>query len=268
MGELPYGMITTNWLVVFKPIPPLKLLKRFEKMPADPSRLNQEFYCELAGENGGSTNEGALAITSNQLYLGSPVTHRPRELCLLAQLSLEANAPEAVWLDSGISGGASLSVTVRCENNRHHIGRDYDTFLKGIAFDSISMDLFPVYFWHAGDYFIFLYAFMLIFFGVSTAFPLCQTTKRRLTMRASQRRMVVPRRIERHGPAWLRSPLGGSAHRPNSTPYEESNKRPVLVGRIGFVTSGLVHRLPEHANTNRCRTKTSPGLLGRRRGGR
>jgi len=47
---------------------------------------------------------------------------------------------------------------------------DYDTFLKGIAFDSISMDLFPLYFWHAGDYSIFLYAFMLIFFGVSTAF--------------------------------------------------------------------------------------------------
>jgi hypothetical protein len=47
---------------------------------------------------------------------------------------------------------------------------DYDTFLKGIAFDSISMDLFPVYFWHAGDYSIFLYAFMLIFFAVSSAF--------------------------------------------------------------------------------------------------
>ncbi len=47
---------------------------------------------------------------------------------------------------------------------------DYDTFLMGIAFDSISMDLFPVFFWHAGDYSIFLYAFMLIFFGVTTAF--------------------------------------------------------------------------------------------------
>ena len=47
---------------------------------------------------------------------------------------------------------------------------DYDTFLKGIAFDSISMDLFPIYFWHAGDYSIFLYAFMFIFFGVTGAF--------------------------------------------------------------------------------------------------
>jgi hypothetical protein len=47
---------------------------------------------------------------------------------------------------------------------------DYDTFLRGIAFDSISMDLFPVYFWHAGDYSIFLYVFMLIFFGVTAAF--------------------------------------------------------------------------------------------------
>src|SRR6185436_13658286 len=72
--------------------------------------------------------------------------------------------------------------------------------------------------------------------------------------------------------------LGGSAHWQNSTPYEESNKLPVLVGRIGFVISGLVHRLPKdagtnrcrtkHADTNRCRTKISPGLLGRRRGGR
>jgi hypothetical protein len=47
---------------------------------------------------------------------------------------------------------------------------DYDTFLKGIAFDSISMDLFPVFFWHAGDYSIFLYAFMFIFFGVTATF--------------------------------------------------------------------------------------------------
>src|SRR5712671_615615 len=62
--------------------------------------------------------------------------------------------------------------------------------------------------------------------------------------------------------------LGGSAHWPNSTPYEESTKRPVLVGRIRFVIRGLVDRWPKHADTNRCRTKTSPGLLGRRRGGR
>src|SRR5881394_39689 len=70
--------------------------------------------------------------------------------------------------------------------------------------------------------------------------------------------------------------LGGSVHWPNSTPYEESKKRPVFVGRIGFIINGLVHCLPKHpgtnrcrtkhADTNRCRTKTSPGLLGRRRG--
>lgn len=47
---------------------------------------------------------------------------------------------------------------------------DYDTFLKGIAFDSISMDLFPGGFWHAGDYSIFLYVFMLIFLGITTTF--------------------------------------------------------------------------------------------------
>ena len=43
---------------------------------------------------------------------------------------------------------------------------DYDTFLKGIIFDSISMDLFPICLWFAGDFPIFLDAFMLIFFGV------------------------------------------------------------------------------------------------------
>jgi hypothetical protein len=47
---------------------------------------------------------------------------------------------------------------------------DYDTFLKGIVFDSISMDLMPFMAWHAGDYSIFLYMFMLIFFGVAIAF--------------------------------------------------------------------------------------------------
>jgi hypothetical protein len=47
---------------------------------------------------------------------------------------------------------------------------DYDIFLKGIAFDSISMDLFPAFFWHAGDYSIFLYAFMFIFFSVTATF--------------------------------------------------------------------------------------------------
>lgn len=47
---------------------------------------------------------------------------------------------------------------------------DYDTFLKGIAFDSISMDLFPLFAWYAGDYSIFLYVFMLILFGVVIGF--------------------------------------------------------------------------------------------------
>jgi hypothetical protein len=47
---------------------------------------------------------------------------------------------------------------------------DYDTFLKGIVFDSISMDLTPFIVWYAGDYSIFLYVFMLIFFGVTIGF--------------------------------------------------------------------------------------------------
>ncbi len=47
---------------------------------------------------------------------------------------------------------------------------DYDTFFQGIIFDSIAMDLFPVLFWHAADYSIFFYGFMLIFFGICTTF--------------------------------------------------------------------------------------------------
>lgn len=50
------------------------------------------------------------------------------------------------------------------------IAWDYDIFLMGIVFDSISMNLSPMLFWYAGDSSIFLYAFMLIFFGVSGAF--------------------------------------------------------------------------------------------------
>jgi hypothetical protein len=47
---------------------------------------------------------------------------------------------------------------------------DYDIFLKGIVFDSISLDLLPLLWWRPWDYSIFLYIFMLIFFGVCTAF--------------------------------------------------------------------------------------------------
>lgn len=47
---------------------------------------------------------------------------------------------------------------------------DYDTFLKGIVFDSISMDLCPLLLWQAGDHSIFLYVFMLIFFGITAVF--------------------------------------------------------------------------------------------------
>lgn len=47
---------------------------------------------------------------------------------------------------------------------------DFDTFLEGIAFDSISMDLTPLVWWFALDTSIFLYMFMLIFFGVIVGF--------------------------------------------------------------------------------------------------
>jgi hypothetical protein len=47
---------------------------------------------------------------------------------------------------------------------------EYDIFLRGIALDSISLDLTPLLFWYAKDFSIFLYAFMLIFFAVSAAF--------------------------------------------------------------------------------------------------
>lgn len=55
---------------------------------------------------------------------------------------------------------------------------DYDVFLRGVAFDSISMDLFPVGIWFAGDYSIFLYTFMFIFFGISALFFLAKSQVR------------------------------------------------------------------------------------------
>ena len=68
-----------------------------------------------------------------------------------------------------------------------------------------------------------------------------------------------------------------SVERSMKTPKKAANSQ-LLVGRIGFVISSVVHRLPRHDDTNRCRTRhddanrcgteTSPGLLGRRRGGR
>ncbi len=47
---------------------------------------------------------------------------------------------------------------------------DYDVFLKGIIFDSISFDLVPFSFWFAGDHSIFLYVFLFIFFGTTARF--------------------------------------------------------------------------------------------------
>ena len=61
---------------------------------------------------------------------------------------------------------------------------DYDTFLKGIVFDSISLDLTPYAFWFAGDYSLFLYIFLFIFFAVCTTAFLCEPP-RDLTRRCS-----------------------------------------------------------------------------------
>jgi hypothetical protein len=47
---------------------------------------------------------------------------------------------------------------------------DYDEFLKGIVFDSISLDLHPLVFWYPADFSIFLYAFAFIFFGLTSTF--------------------------------------------------------------------------------------------------
>jgi hypothetical protein len=47
---------------------------------------------------------------------------------------------------------------------------DYDVFLKGIVFDSISLDLHPLAIWWPTDFAIFLYVFSFIFFGVTTSF--------------------------------------------------------------------------------------------------
>lgn len=50
-----------------------------------------------------------------------------------------------------------------------------DTFLHGIVFDSISFDMFPPIIWFAGDYSIFLYVFMLIFFSAAAFHSLLYT---------------------------------------------------------------------------------------------
>lgn len=47
---------------------------------------------------------------------------------------------------------------------------DYDTFLRGIVCDSISMDLMPIGVWFAGDYSIFLYVLLLSIFCVSSGY--------------------------------------------------------------------------------------------------
>ncbi len=47
---------------------------------------------------------------------------------------------------------------------------DFDVFLRGIAFDSISMDLFPFFAMFAGGYSIFLFVFQFIFFLVCAIF--------------------------------------------------------------------------------------------------
>lgn len=47
---------------------------------------------------------------------------------------------------------------------------DYDEFLKGIVFDSISLDLSPLGFWWPTDFAIFLYVFSFIFFTVTSTF--------------------------------------------------------------------------------------------------
>jgi hypothetical protein len=55
---------------------------------------------------------------------------------------------------------------------------DYDEFLKGIVFDSISLDLSPLAFWWPCDFSIFLYALSFIFFSVTTAFFAATRTRR------------------------------------------------------------------------------------------
>lgn len=47
---------------------------------------------------------------------------------------------------------------------------DYDIFLRGIASDSISLDLFPFTFWFSGDHTIFFYVFFFVFFAVAALF--------------------------------------------------------------------------------------------------
>ena len=90
------------------------------------------------------------------VYYGSLIT-----LCTLRQLGRLS----AAWV--AILGYLMLFLVPMLTGL---IAWDYDTFLMGIAFDSISMDLFPLFFWQAGDHSIFLYAFLFIFFVITAVF--------------------------------------------------------------------------------------------------
>jgi hypothetical protein len=67
---------------------------------------------------------------------------------------------------------------------------DYDIFLKGIVFDSISVDISPIVFWYPSDFSIFLYTFSLIFFTASSIL---------FTLRAEQKGSVKYRESVRLG---------------------------------------------------------------------
>lgn len=80
------------------------------------------------------------------------------------------------WLTGFVLAGAAYAFLLIVPLATRLIVWDYDTFLRGIAFDSISMDLFPLGIWFSGDYTIFLYVFLLIFFTAAAAVTFYRAT--------------------------------------------------------------------------------------------
>jgi hypothetical protein len=95
---------------------------------------------------------------------------------------------------------------------------DYDEFLKGIVFDSISLDLSPFAIWWPCDFSIFLYAFSFIFFAVASTFIAANPTKTKACELTTDPNLQRPERR-----------AGGSSHQ--TMPFRRSRKPNIIIQR-------------------------------------
>jgi hypothetical protein len=135
--------------------------------------FNNDVYRWYYGDTNPKSFGAESEFTAWQKSWAHHVPHRIEATLLVAYYGLLLTACSAFRLNRvgsaivAVIGYAALFIVPLATGL---IVWDYDTFLRGIAFDSISMDLVPVGIWFAGDYSIFLYTFMFIFFGVCSMF--------------------------------------------------------------------------------------------------